>query len=172
MRIGFLSRTKGRLDIGDLPHLPYSNRAENMRLTAQGTLFVPYALDPGAHANARVTGEAAPQSKQSTAGRKPIGSWELAKYLYQDKARIIINCEHNECWPTGNFANHLIRHRAALAFEWVKVIAGFMAPYCLHEIVQSVDDERSRTDKSYPLLMCAGLFVGTFTESLLMAFVE
>lgn len=108
MRIGFLSRTKGRLDIGDLPHLPYSNRAENMRLTAQGTLFVPYALDPCAHTNALVTGDAAPESNELTAGRKAIGSWELAKYLYQGKARIILNCKHNYCWYTGNDAHHLI----------------------------------------------------------------
>lgn len=68
----------------------------------------------------------------------------------------------------------LINHvaiRSALLFEWTKVAAGFVAPYCLHEIVQSFDDDRSRTDKSYPLLMCAGLFVGTFTESLLGAYV-
>lgn len=52
------------------------------------------------------------------------------------------------------------------------VLAGFIPPYCLHAIIGSFADEELRRDKAYPLLMCAGLFAGTFAESLLTAYVR
>lgn len=95
IRIGLLSRKKERLDIADLPHLPYANRAENMRLTAQGTLFVPYASDPRLNGSTDID-EMVPDTSDLKGGKEStgnLGSFELAKYLYRGKYRIILNCK-------------------------------------------------------------------------------
>ncbi|KAJ9101771.1 hypothetical protein QFC21_003110 [Naganishia friedmannii] len=147
LHIAVLSATKDKLDISDLPHLTYAQRAENIVLPLEGRMFVPKA-----HTLAMQGGEA-----PDSIGRSPkkdvvsnVGPWQLAKLLWRGTGGIVMT---------------------NIVFEWAKVLAGFIPPYCLHEMVKSFDDPTSKDDKSYPLLMCGGLFVGMFSETLLATYV-
>ncbi|KAJ9113834.1 hypothetical protein QFC19_000027 [Naganishia cerealis] len=144
LHIGFLCAKKDKLEISDLPHLTYSQRAENIVLPIEGRVFLPEAHSP---ATTRFPSDS-PEHIKGTS--KHVGSWELARILWQGKRKHIVTI---------------------VLFEWAKVVAGFIPPYCLHEIIQSFDDQRSKQDKAYPLLMCAGLFVGMFSETLLASYV-
>jgi hypothetical protein len=102
IRIGLLSMKKERLDIADLPHLPYANRAENMRLTSQGTLFVPYASTPSPDGSSDVMEESI-HTGDLEGGK--IGALELAKYLYRGKYRIILDCKSFSSFSTTTSMN-------------------------------------------------------------------
>lgn len=173
MHVGFLSARKDRLDFSDLPHLPYENRAENMRLPVQGTVFVPpvreQKLVPGKRGG---VGQAVNHGVHGNV--EHVGSWQLARLLYRGKGSLILICKPEACsFPSYSLSKtNGCNSLPALFAEWAKVLAGFIPPYCLHEIVESFDNEACRTDKAYPLLMCAGLFIGTFSESLLTAYVQ
>jgi hypothetical protein len=97
MHIGFLSAKKERLDFSDLPHLPYENRAENMRLPVQGTVFVPPVSER--------QGSPFKQDEQCAVNHgvhdnvERIGGWQLAKLLYRGKGSLILSCEYNHPSP-------------------------------------------------------------------------
>lgn len=172
IHVGFLSARKERLDFSDLPHLPYENRAENMRLPVQGTVFVPPVPEQKLVPDKK--GEVGQAVNHGVHGNvEHVGSWQLARLLYRGKGSLILNCTSEACSSRDiPLQNQSLKLLLALFAEWAKVLAGFIPPYCLHEIVQSFDNEACRTDKAYPLLMCAGLFIGTFSESLLTAYVQ
>lgn len=64
-----------------------------MRLTTQGTLFVPYAAGSSVTDTDNGRRDELSEASELKAGKKQIGSWELAKYLYRGKVRIIADGE-------------------------------------------------------------------------------
>jgi hypothetical protein len=63
-----------------------------MRLTKEGTLFVPYSAEPSLVCDPTTMQADTAESGQFKAGKKMIGSWQLAQYLYRGKERIVLDC--------------------------------------------------------------------------------
>lgn len=92
LHIGFLSRKKEKLDFGDLPHLPYLNRAENILLPVQGTPFVPPISDRPINASRHNVGKHHSGRHGVHDDFQHVGSWELCRLLYRGKGSLILNC--------------------------------------------------------------------------------
>ncbi|KAJ9116975.1 hypothetical protein QFC22_004633 [Naganishia vaughanmartiniae] len=89
LHIGVLSGRKNKLDISDLPHLTYAQRAENIVLPLEGRVFVPEAHTSTFQPTSSAGGRSSLES-QKRGGVMNVGSWELAKLLWRGKGSIIM----------------------------------------------------------------------------------
>lgn len=91
IKFGILAAKKRKLDLSDLPHLPFINRGENAVLPLRDGVFVPPSTNAATSYDATANNCAFRDDQDTQAlGYSNLGSWELMRILWQGKLGLVL----------------------------------------------------------------------------------